>query len=632
MKPLPEKDPGNPDHRSPARYLLWLLRAQWRTASAGAALGVLWMLGYVMIPAVLGRAVDAMTARDAGALAAWSGVLVLVGACQAAAGGARHRLAVANWLAAAYRTIQLVTRHATRLGATLQKRMSAGEVVSIGMSDVDGIGDVLDIVSRGSGAVVAIVAVAAILLTISPPLGLIVLVGVPLILALAAPLLRPFREREEEHRERVGELNTRATDLVAGLRVLRGVGGEELFAGRYAAESARVRAAGVAAARAESRLSGAEVLLPGLLIALVTWVGARFAVQGTISAGQLVAFYGYAVFLITPLQTLGEAAGKITRGLVAAERVVRLLDIAPDRVTGDGPAAPAAAIGVLTDVGSGLVVRPGRLTAIAAARPEDARAIADRLGGYAPGRVDAGGVPLHRLGDPRDRIVVAVNEDRLFAGTLTEALTPARGPVDLEPALWAASATDIVAASGPDARVAEAGREFSGGQQQRLRLARALAADPEVLVLVEPTSAVDAHTEARIADRLAQARAGRTTVVCTTSPLMLDRATHVAFVLDGRVVAEGTHRDLLDTDPRYAAAVTRGEATAPAARPDPDDAEGTADANGADGTDGANRVDRADGGEVRPIREQDANGAAREAADDIVGDIAGEVAGGGVRS
>ncbi|HEX2773195.1 MAG TPA: ABC transporter ATP-binding protein, partial [Micromonosporaceae bacterium] len=135
------------------------------------------------------------------------------------------------------------------------------------------------------------------------------------------------------------------------------------------------------------------------------------------------------------------------------------------------------------------------------------------------------------------------------------------GDEAVDAALAAASATDIVEAlpDGMDTMVAERGREFSGGQQQRLRLTRALVADPPVLVLVEPTGAVDAHTEARIADRLGAARRGRTTVVCTTSPLVLDRADVVAFIDDGKVVAEGTHRELLDAEPLYAATVTRGE-------------------------------------------------------------------------
>ncbi|TMQ92368.1 ABC transporter ATP-binding protein [Actinomadura soli] len=565
MKPLPEKDPGSPDHRSSARYLLWLLRVQWRSCTAGALLGVVWMLSQALMPAAIGRAIgDGVAARDEHALLAWSGVLLGLGVTAAATGAVRHRFAVFNWLSAAYRTVQLVTRQSTRLGGTLPKRLSAGEVVSIGLSDVSHIGDTLDIVSRGSGAVVSIIAVAGILLSTSPPLGLIVLVGVPLILAVAAPLLRPYRDRELAHRELVGELSTHATDLVAGLRVLRGIGGEPLFSRRYRAESQRVRAAGTAAARAETRLSGAEVLLPGLLIALVTWVGARFAVNGTIGVGELVAFYGYAVFLIVPLKTLGEAAGKITKGLVAAGRVTALLSLDPE-LPAAGTARPAAGA-ELVDIASGLVVRPGRVTAIAAADPRDAQAIADRLGRYAPGEVDFGGVPLHAVADIRKRILVAVNEDRLFAGPLAESLAPDGDEATLRAAIHSACAEDIVASSGLDAYVAEAGREFSGGQQQRLRLARALAADPDVLVLVEPTSAVDAHTEARIADRLGPARAGRTTVVCTTSPLMLDRADHVAFVQDGQIVAEGTHRDLLETEPRYAATVTRGEATERAER------------------------------------------------------------------
>jgi ABC-type multidrug transport system fused ATPase/permease subunit len=163
----------------------------------------------------------------------------------------------------------------------------------------------------------------------------------------------------------------------------------------------------------------------------------------------------------------------------------------------------------------------------------------------------------------RELILVADNDARLFTGSLRESLDAhgRAGDADIDAALDVASARDVVDAlpAGLAAPVAERGREFSGGQQQRLRLARALIADPPVLILVEPTSAVDAHTEARIAAGLRAARAGRTTVVLTTSPLLLDRADRVSYVEGGRVRAEGTHRELLHTEPRYAATVTRGE-------------------------------------------------------------------------
>ena len=103
----------------------------------------------------------------------------------------------------------------------------------------------------------------------------------------------------------------------------------------------------------------------------------------------------------------------------------------------------------------------------------------------------------------------------------------------------------------------ERGRSLSGGQRQRVALARSLYVDPPVLVLDEPTSAVDAHTEARIADGLRLLRAGRTTVVFTSSPLMLDRAERVVFVAGGPVDAVGTHHELVLTNPRYRAVVTR---------------------------------------------------------------------------
>ncbi|GLX08541.1 ABC transporter ATP-binding protein [Microbispora sp. NBRC 16548] len=569
MRSLPVADPGSPDARGPLRYLWWVARGQAAPMLAGAGLAVLWWLGQALVPAALGKAIDAMTARDAGTLLKWSAVVLGLGVVQAVAGVTRHRFAVFAWLSAAYRTVQVTVRQAARLGATLPKRLSTGEVVSVGNSDIAHIGNAMDILLRGTGAAVAIVAVTVILLATSVPLGLVVLVGVPLMAAAVGPLLKPLHRRQHEQRDLQGDLATRAADIVAGLRVLRGVGGEQVFAARYREESQRVRQAGVRVASVESLLEGAQILLPGVLIACVTWLGARFALDGRITPGQLVAFYGYAVFLIAPLRTLTEAADKVTKGHVAARRVCRILSLEPEITGGDGrfsagpDTLPDTLPGMLRDGESGVEVRPGRLTALAAAAPEDAIAIADRLGRFAPGDVTVGGRPLAELplAEARRHILVADNGARLFTGRLRDELD-VRGTAtdeDVRQALYASCAEDIVAAlpEGLDAHVAESGREFSGGQQQRLRLARALLAHAEILILVEPTSAVDAHTEARVAERLGKARAGRATLVCTTSPLVLDRADHVLYVEGGVVRAEGSHRALLETEPAYRATVTR---------------------------------------------------------------------------
>ncbi|MET8047565.1 ABC transporter ATP-binding protein [Streptosporangium sp. NPDC005286] len=561
MRSLPAADPGLPDARSPIRYLLWVARMQRGPLLLGIGYAILWWLAMALVPAAMGNGIDAITAKDLSALVTWGAVVLALGITQAVTGILRHRMAVYNWLSAAYRTVQVTVRQSTRLGATLPKRMSTGEVVSVGNSDIAHIGNAMDILLRGCGAVVAIAVVTVILIDASPQLGLMVLVGLPLVAVAVAPLLKPLHRRQNDHRDLQGDLATRAADIVTGLRVLRGIGGERVFADRYGAESQRVRHAGVRVASVESMLEGAQVLLPGLLIAGVTWLGATFAMRGEITAGQLVAFYGYAVFLIAPVRTLTEAADKLTKGHVAARRVVRILALKPEVEGGTGRSEG----GLLRDVTSGVAVRPGMLTAVAAAVPEEAVTIADRLGRYSDGDVDFGDVALDALpiSEVRRRVLVADNEAQLFAGMLRDELdvTGRASDEEITRALQAACAVDIVEAlpGGLEGRVAEAGREFSGGQQQRLRLARALTLDPEVLILIEPTSAVDAHSEARIADRLAKARAGKTTLVCTTSPLVLDRTDHVIYVEGGVVRAEGTHRELLATHPGYTAVVTRGE-------------------------------------------------------------------------
>jgi ABC-type multidrug transport system fused ATPase/permease subunit len=567
MRDLPVPDPGTPDHRSATRYIWWIIGLQKSTVILGIAMGIVWMLAQALMPFAVGKAIGAGIAdRNTQALVLWTGVLFVLGLVQATAGIIRHRCAVINWLSAAYRTVQVTVRHVGHLGATLPKRLATGEVVSIGTSDISHIGNAIDITARGSGAVIAIIAVTVILLDASVTLGLVVLIGVPLLMGIVGLLVRPLVARQQAYREQAGRLTTQATDIVTGLRVLRGIGGEATFSARYRNESQKVRIAGVRVARVESLLEAAQILLPGILVALVTWLGARYAVAGAIDLSELIAFYGYAVFLLFPLRTLTETVQKLTRGHVAARRVVRVLSLTPELADPLAPGpAPDPATSNLVDPDSGVVVRPGQLTAIAAATPEDAVAIADRLGRFTDSLARLDGVGLTELNRDavRQLVLVSDNDARLFSGRLRDELTGgATARVErIRAALQAASADDIIESlpDGLDTVVAERGREFSGGQQQRLRLTRALLADPPVLILVEPTSAVDAHTEARIGSRISAARSGRTTVVCTTSPLVLDHADHVIYVERGRAAAEGTHRDLLDTSRAYAACVTRGE-------------------------------------------------------------------------
>ena len=564
MRQLPLDHPGTADSRSAWRFLWWTIKGQGRQIVVAMVFGIVWMTSSAVVPAVIGKAIDdGITARDQSALWRWAGVLFAVGVVQAASGIMRHRYAVTNWLTAAYRVVQLTSRQATHLGATLVKRVATGEVVAIGTNDLAHIGNAMDVLARAMGALVSFVVVAVILLQTSVTLGLVVLIGVPLLLLLVGPLLRPLQRRNLGQREMMGHLSNVATDIVSGLRVLRGIGGERVFHDRYVTESQKVRQAGVSVAKLQSVLDALQVFLPGVFVVAVVWLGARFAVEGRISVGELVAFYGYAAFLLMPLRTATEAANKWIRAHVAARRIAAVLALEPEIVDPEHPAEEPPAQSELVDPDSGVRIQAGRLTALVSEPPSDTALVADRLGRFVDSGATWGGVPLAELPRAviRRRIVVSDTAATLFAGRLLDQLAAGAG-ADVERALHTAAAADVLDAlpEGLDTVVAEKGRSFSGGQRQRLVLARALALDPEVLVLVEPTSAVDAHTEARIADRLVGARAGRTTVITTSSPLMLARADVVVFLDGGRVVAEGTHAELLTGCPSYRAVVTREEA------------------------------------------------------------------------
>ena len=576
MREIPFPDPGRPDTRSTLRFMVWVAREQWRTQVLGMLAGVVWMVSIALIPAAVGRGVDeGIVPGDREGLIRWALALLGLGAIAASTAALRHFFAVHNWLYASYRGAQLAAEGAERAGPALTRSIPAGEVVTVFANDVMRLGGLYDAMGRFAGAVASYIVVGAILLAASPPLGWLVLLGGPVMLASLSLIVRPLQRRQALQREEAGRLTTLGADTVAGLRVLRGIGGEQTFLRRYEEQSQRVRVRGVRVAGIQAALDSAQVLLPGVFVVLVTWLGARQAIEGEISAGQLVAFYGYTAFLTMPLQTAIEIVDRGIRAQIAAGKMLRVMAVRSDHdATQASTTAVPADDADLVDPLSGTVIRGGRLTAIVSARPEESSAVADRLGRHGPGphQTTWGGTRLDDLSiaEVRRHIVVSEPDPRLFAGVLRDQLlgsgaTDAAGSVPsgdrrVNRALDTASALDVLDAlpDGLDGTVEERGRSYSGGQRQRMALARALLTEAPVLVLVEPTSAVDAHTEARIAQRLALHRRDRTTVVTTVSPLLLGQADEVVLLEDGLATARGTHRELLE-HPAYRHIVLRGE-------------------------------------------------------------------------
>ncbi|MET8806069.1 ABC transporter ATP-binding protein [Streptomyces sp. NPDC004546] len=556
------EDPGTPDTRGGWRYLWWLVLRQPGRSLAGALLGSVWMVLLAAQPYLMARSVDeGLVPGRLGVLAAWTAVMFVVGSVNAWLSIMRHRTMTRVRMDAYFRTVKVVVGQVVRLGAALPRRAGAGEVVTIGVGDVHTVAQSLTVVGPGVGSAVVYVVVAGLLLAISAPLAAVVLLGLPVIALVTGPLTLRLQGAETAYRERQGVLTARIGDLAGGLRVLNGLGGKGLFADAFRQDSQRLRAQGYRVGAVASWVQALGVGLPTLFLAVVTWLAARLAAQGSITIGELVSVYGYVAVLIGPVAFFVQMAYDLNRGVVAARRVVRLLRLEPEPDEGTLPAPEGPA--ELHDPASGVRVVPGRLTALATARPAEAAAVVDRLGRFGPTDATWGDVRLDAvpLADVRRRILVADNEADLFAGPLREVVAAGHtaDEQELGRALYAAAAEDVVRGlpDGPDSPVSGQGRNLSGGQRQRMRLVRALSADPEVLLAVEPTSALDAHTEATVARRLRQAREGRTTVVTSTSPLMLDRADTVLFLVDGKVAASGPHRRLLAAEPGYRALVAR---------------------------------------------------------------------------
>jgi putative ABC transport system ATP-binding protein len=506
------------------------------------------------VPVLIGVIIDDAVAADGyGRLLLWLGVLAAVFAVLSYSfrfGARQAEFAVEQ--AARDLRLALAGRVLDPRGGAEAGRLP-GELTSLATGDVMRVGALNRAVPYGVATVTAVVVAAIALLRISVPLGLLVLLGTPPLLWLAHLFGRPLERRSEAERERAADASGVAADLVSGLRVLKGLGAEPVAIARYRGTSQAALTATVRAAGAKAWHDGGMLALNGIFLAVVALVGGRLAASGDISIGGLIAAVGLAQFLIGPLTSFVWVSSEVAQARASATRVAVLLNTPPAVAPGEGVLpSPVRGEVRLREVSSAelhgldLQVPAGELVGVVAPDPAVANALLACLGRSVDpdsGVVELDGValPSLRIDDVRAAMLVAAHDADLFEGTLIGNVSTSDSRV-----LAAAGADEVAHAlpDGVETELSERGRSLSGGQRQRVALARALAVDAPVLVLHDPTTAVDAVTEARIAGGIRELRRGRTTILVTTSPALLAVVDRVVVLEDGAVSAEGSHHEL----------------------------------------------------------------------------------------
>jgi len=379
--------------------------------------------------------------------------------------------------------------------------------------------------------------------------------------------------------DQTGDLTTMVEEGAQGVRVIKAYGRRREMHGRFLRGAGTVRASSIEMARLRARFFGLLGQFPKLSQAAVLLGGAVAVADGSLTIGGLVAFLSLMVMLIWPVESLGEIIAMGEEAATATERVFEVLDTQPaiEEVADPAPLPPGASAVRFDDVsfaypgsdtvvldGVNLEVRPGETLALVGATGSGKTTLLNlipRLLDTTGGGISIDGLDIRdlSLSELRARVAVAFEEPNLFSASVRENVLLAGDHVDdadLAEALDVAQAKFVEDLPwGLDTRVGEQGLSLSGGQRQRVALARAVVGRPGVLVLDDPLSALDVRTEERVHAELHRVLGGVTAIIAVHRPSTVALADRVAFLHDGKIAAVGTHRDLLATNPEYAAVI-----------------------------------------------------------------------------
>jgi len=546
----PEVQPFKADAGTTAgRFLLRVILSV-RRVTVPATLGaIVWQVGEAAVPVVMGVAIDrALATGDAGQLVLWIGALVV--------------LYVVLTVAAKFAT--QLTAYAVQL---LQHRIRStistgvlhpvggvvhapdGGVVSVMTNDVARLANGVQLVIMPIARIMTIGFIAVSLVTTHWLLGLAVLVGAPVAVWLMGMLSERLSRDTREYQGLLATTVGLATDVVAGYRVVKGIRAETEATRRYRQASQETLVGAKRNAGLLGRFLMGSGVVTGTFVAAVMGLAGWFAVDGQLSIGELIAAVGLAQALLPQIQSIAnDSIPNLAGARASSARILDVLKIdvavAPEPDDATRPEVPQLPVLEVSTPSATIRVEPGELVGVraddlTAARLAEALLDPRGRGGEVAVRLD--GIAARELTaqEYRSRVTFTPHRVMLFSGTIRDNLIATAGAPELVTAAVRAAACDDFAAD-LDLPVGEDGNRLSGGQLQRLALARALASDAPVLVLHDPTTAVDSVTEHTIAERLRDIRAGRSTLLITSSPALLASCDRVIDLLDAPVLARTT--------------------------------------------------------------------------------------------